>query len=91
MASSRDGVRCTVHDGAMWMHLDDATVKVPQQLLNMSQVLINAVSASHPSAARKVTLAAPKEWLQAWVGCFCHEEDSLSDKDIQCLVSCLLV
>jgi hypothetical protein len=80
-----------MHDGAMWMHLDDAAVKIPQQLLKKSQVLMNAVSASHPSAARKVTLAAPKEWLQASLGCFCLEDDSLSDKDIQCLFSCLLV
>jgi hypothetical protein len=80
-----------VRDDAMWMHLDDATVKIPQQLLNQSQVLVNAMSAAQPSGARKVTLAAPKEWLQAWAGCFCNNEERLADQDIQVLVSCLLV
>jgi hypothetical protein len=91
MSSAGDGVTCTVHDGAMWMHLDDVTVKIPPQMLSMSQVLTNAMSVASPSEARKVTLAAPKEWLQSWIGCFCTEKESLSNKDNQTLVHCLLV
>jgi hypothetical protein len=91
MSWSTDGVRCTVRDGAMWMHLDDLTVQIPPQLLNTSQVLMKAMSVARSSVARKVTLAAPQRWLQAWVGCFCIEEEILSDQDTQSLVDCLLV
>jgi hypothetical protein len=82
-----------VCDGAMWMHLDNASVRIPPQLLNQSQVLMDAMSKSDPSAKRKVTVAFPKEWLQAWVGCYCNEleEERLRCDDIEDLVNCLLV
>jgi hypothetical protein len=44
MSSSGDAVRSMVHNGAMWIHLDIVSVKVPDQLLNRSQVLMDAVS-----------------------------------------------
>jgi hypothetical protein len=91
MFNSNDVVRCTVRDGEMWMHLDNESLKVPPQLLSQSQVLMDALSAAYPSATRKVTVAAPKEWLQAWVGCFCNEEESLSCHNIKDLINCLLV
>jgi hypothetical protein len=91
MSTSRDAVRCTVRDGAMWIHLDDISVKIPEQLLNKSEILTDAVSVAEPSVTRKITLAAPKEWLQAWVLCYCNEEESLKSKDINVLVNCLLV
>jgi hypothetical protein len=91
MSRSTDGVRCTVYDGAMWMHLDNASVKIPSQLLNKSQVLMAALSVADPSARRKVTVAAPREWLQAWVGCYCNEQGSLECENINDLVNCLLV
>jgi hypothetical protein len=75
----------------MWMHLDDVSVEIPQQLLDKSEVLMDALSVAEPSVERNVTLAAPKEWLRAWVGCFCNEGESLSGKDISDLVNCLLV
>jgi hypothetical protein len=80
-----------VRDGAMWMHLDNVTVKVPPTLVKRSQVLLDALSMTDPSVTRKVTVPAPKEWLQAWAVCYCNEEESMSCKDIKCLVSCLLV
>jgi hypothetical protein len=91
MSSSGDAVRCTVHNGAMWIHMDSVSVKVPEQLMNRSEVLIDAVSVGDASVARTITLAIPKEWLQAWVGCYCTEEESLKGKDINVLVNCLLV
>jgi hypothetical protein len=91
MLSSRDAVTYTVHDGAMCIHVDNFSVKIPQQLLNKSQFLMDALSVAEPSVTRKATLAAPKEWLQAWVVCYCNEEESLSEKDTRDLVYCLLV
>jgi hypothetical protein len=82
---------CSVHDGVMWMHLDNASVRIPPQILNNSQVLMDALSVADPSCTRKVTLAAPKKWLQAWVMCYCNDEESLQDKDINNLINCLLV
>jgi hypothetical protein len=91
MSSSLDAVRCTLHHGAMWMHLDPVSVKIPSQLLEKSPILMNALSVAHPSVARKVTVAAPREWLQSWAVCYCNEEESLTDVDIKDLVKCLLV
>jgi hypothetical protein len=91
MSSSKDGVRCTVRDDAMWMQLDNASVRIPPKLLNQSQVLMDAMSISDPSAKRKVTVAAPKEWLQAWVGCYCNEKESFRCDNIDDMVNCLLV
>jgi hypothetical protein len=91
MSSLKDVVMCTVHDGEMWMHLDDGSLKIPSQLLKKSQILMDALSAADPSTTRKVTVAAPKEWLQAWVGCYCNEEESISCDNIKDLVNCLLV
>jgi hypothetical protein len=91
MLSSRDAVRCTVHDGAMWIHLDNVSIKIPPQLLSKSDVLMDALSVAEPSVTQHVTLAAPKEWLQAWALSNCHDEGSLSGKDIEELVNCLLV
>jgi hypothetical protein len=91
MSSSRDAVRCTVHHGDMWMHLDNVSVKIPPELVKNSQLLTDALSAAHPSFARKVTVAVPKEWLQAWAKCYCNKEVSLGCGDIKDLVNCLLV
>jgi hypothetical protein len=91
MSSSTDAVRCTVRDGAMWMHLDTASVEIPPKLVNESQILLDALSVTNPSITRKVTLPAPKEWLQAWAACYCNEEEILSCKDVKVLVNCLLV
>jgi hypothetical protein len=91
MLSSGDGVRCTIHDDEMWMHLDNTSVKVPPQLVKKSQFLSDALSVGHPSVTRKVTLPAPKEWLQAWAVCYCNEEESIICEDINVLVNCLLV
>jgi hypothetical protein len=93
MFDSNDVVRCTVRDGEMWMHLDSGSLKIPAQLLNKSQILMDALSAARSAedVTRKVTVAAPKEWLQAWVGCYCNEEEILSCSNIKDLINCLLV
>jgi hypothetical protein len=91
MSSPLNAVRCTLHHGAMWMHLDNVSVKIPPQLLEKSPVLMNALSVAHPSVARKVTVAALREWMQSWVVCYCNEKRSLSGVDIKDLVNCLLV
>jgi hypothetical protein len=75
----------------MWMHLDNVSVEIPPELVKMSQILTNALSVAHPSFARKVTVAAPREWLQAWAVCYCNKELSLNCEDIKDLVNCLLV
>jgi hypothetical protein len=91
MSRPIDGVRCTFQDGEMLMHLDNVSVNVPSELLKRSPVLMDALSVADPSAGRKVNVAAPKEWLQTWVGCYCNEEESLRCDNINDLVHCLLV
>jgi hypothetical protein len=91
MSSFRDGVRCTVHNRSMLIHLDNGSVEIPSKLVNSSKVLMDALSVSNPSDKRKVTLAVPKEWLQAWAACYCNEEESLRSQNIEDLIHCLLV
>jgi hypothetical protein len=91
MSSSRDAVRCTVHDGAMLIHLDDLSAKVPPQLVSKSQVLVDALSVTDPPVTRKITLSVPKEWMRAWAVCYCNEDERLICDDIKDLINCLLV
>jgi hypothetical protein len=91
MLPSRDAVRCTVHDGALSIHLDSKSVEIPPQVLNKSRVLMDALSVADPSVRRKVTLSAPQEWLQAWVACYCNEDGNLGSKDVEELLNCLMV
>jgi hypothetical protein len=90
MSSASRGVRCTAHDdGTVWMHLD---VQIPSRLLNKSQVLMDAmVSGGDPSSTRDFTLAAPTEWLQAWVVYCCGDKQRLGRADTEELVHCLMV
>jgi hypothetical protein len=91
MSSSRGAVWCTVRDGAIWMQVDNASVKIPPQFLDKSPLLMNAMSVAQPSITQTVSLAAPTDWIEAWVLCFCDAEENLSCQDIQVLVDCLLV
>jgi hypothetical protein len=64
MSNTSDVVRCTVHDGAVWMHVGDVPVLIPSHLLNKSQLLVDALSSiDDSSVANHFTLAAPQEWL----------------------------
>jgi hypothetical protein len=91
MFSSTDSAMWSVDDGTMSIQLDNGCVNVPSELLNKSQVLIDALSVTHSSGTKKVTLAAPKEWLQAWAVCYCNDEENISSKETTVLVKCLLV
>jgi hypothetical protein len=85
-------VRCTVHEGALWMHLDDVRVNIPSRLVNQSQVFMDAMSCVDASSITgDLTLGAPKEWLQAWMACYGSEEERLRCADTESLVNCLLV
>jgi hypothetical protein len=91
MLSSREAVRCMVHDGAIWLHLDDASIRIPSHVLMKSRILLEALSVTDPSVKRKLSLPVPEEWLQAWAACYCDEEEKLSCLDINDLVHCLMV
>jgi hypothetical protein len=92
MTSSRDVVKCTVRDGAVWMHLEDGPVHIPSHLLNSSQVLKDAMLSSDDSSdTGDLTLPAPQDWLQAWMTCYGSEEEILSSVDIKDLVNCVMV
>jgi hypothetical protein len=94
MTRVNDGVKCTVHDGAVWLHLDCVPALIPSQLVNKSQILMDAMSSEDALPASKhFTLDAPKEWLQAWLACYVYggEEDRLRCADVKELVNCLLV
>jgi hypothetical protein len=81
-----------VHDGTLSMHLDNASVNIPSQLLEKSPIFVNALSVPQSSVTRTVSLPAPTKWLEAWVLCYCDEEEKdLSSQDIEVLVNCLLV
>jgi hypothetical protein len=92
MKRSSDATRCTVHDGAVWIHVDNVRVHIPSHLLNKSQILIDALSSvDDSSVATFFTLAAATEWLQAWIACYGSEEERLGCADTKDLVNCLLV
>jgi hypothetical protein len=74
------------------LHLDNVRVIIPSHLLHKSQTLMDGVSTvADASIARGFTLAAPKEWLQAWLACYGSEEGHLGSADITVLANCLMV
>jgi hypothetical protein len=92
MIGSSGVTRCIVHDGAVWMHLDNTRVLIPSHLLNGSELLVNALSSvDECSGTNEFTLPAPKEWLQAWMACYGGEEELLRCAGTTDLVNCLLV
>jgi hypothetical protein len=92
MISSFGGIRCTVTDGEVWMHLDDTHVHIPSPIVKKSEVLMDA-SMCESSASGGFTLEAPTEWLHAWVACFVNEEEQqlLRCAARQVLKNCILV
>jgi hypothetical protein len=81
-----------VHDGAVWMHLDDVRVNIPSHLMKKSQVLMDATSCVDDSSSTgDLTLPAPKEWLQAWMACYSGERERLRYAGVKEVVNCLLV
>jgi hypothetical protein len=74
------------------MHLDDVPVLIPPNLVYKSQLLIDALSSvDDSSVSRDFTLAAPKDWFQAWLACYSGEEERRRHADTTDLVNCLLV
>jgi hypothetical protein len=67
MTSSSDVVKCTVHNGVLWMHLHEKRLKIHSLVVNKSQLLTDMLSsAADPTVSSDFTLAARKEWLLAW-------------------------
>jgi hypothetical protein len=92
MTSLSDVVKCTLRDGVLWMHLHDMCVKVPSDLTNQSQLLLNVLSSvADASITTDFTLPAPNEWLHAWAYCYCSEKKHLACVDNKDLIGCLLV
>jgi hypothetical protein len=74
------------------MHLDTERVHIPSHIVNESKILMDALaSACDASVTRGFTLAAPTEWLRAWVACYIQEEERLRSADNSDLVNCLIV
>jgi hypothetical protein len=91
MKSTSEGVRCTVHDGSVWMHLDDSCVEIPASILGDSHTLRNLLTFVDDLAVnRDFTLAVPCEWLKAWAACFCERKPSRCT-DTRDLVNLLMV
>jgi hypothetical protein len=82
-------VKCTVHDGVIWMHLHDTSVNIPTNVVNESQLLLNVLSSVADTT--DFTLVAPKEWLEAWASRYCIGRERLHCATIRDLVCCLLV
>jgi hypothetical protein len=91
MPSTSGGVRCTVQDGAVWMHVDDERIIIPSYLLTKSPLLVDALSAVESAVNGEFTLPAPKEWLQAWIASYGNKRKRCRCEDIEELVNCLLV
>jgi hypothetical protein len=92
MRRTSEDVRCTVHDGAIWMHLDNTRVNIPPHLLNKSDIFLDVQSSLvDPSITKDFTLAVPKDWLRAWAACCCSEDERIRTAEIGDLVNCLLV
>jgi hypothetical protein len=91
MSSLSDVVKCTLRDGAVWMHLDNVRVHIPSHLLSKSQLLTDALSSTEDSSGREMTLPAPKEWLHAWISRYGSEEERPRCANVKDLVHCLLV
>jgi hypothetical protein len=92
MASSFDGVKCTIQNGKVRMHLDNGCVNIPAQLLTKSRFL-SEVLASFPdlSVTSDFIVPAPEQWLQAWVARYVSEEGRLGCDDSTDLINCLMV
>jgi hypothetical protein len=92
MTSSSDGVKCTVQNGTVRVHLGNVGVDIPSHLLCTSKLFMDVLaSVDDPSVGREFTLSVPEEWLQAWVTCYANGEKRLSCVDIEGLVNCLMV
>jgi hypothetical protein len=92
MTSSSNGVRCTVQDGEVGMHVDDERIVIPSYLLTKSPLLVDALSAVDESSVNnEFTFPAPKEWLQAWIASYGNKRKRCRCEDIEELVNCLLV
>jgi hypothetical protein len=92
MTNSQDVARCIIADGTVTMHLENMRMPIPSCFLRQSKVLMDALSsACDPSAIKDFTLAAPAEWLEAWVYCFVSQEEGLGCLDSKRLVNCLMV
>jgi hypothetical protein len=92
MLNSREAARCTVRDGAVHMYSDDDCVHIPYHLWSKSELFMDTVpSVADSFVTHDFSLAAPTEWLLAWVHCYGKEAHALADVSIWTLVNCLMV
>jgi hypothetical protein len=92
MTITSEGVRCIIQDGEVSMFLHDVRVHIPSHLLKESKIVPDVLSSlSESPITRDFTLAAPTEWLQAWVACYVRKVKPLADADTEDLVNCLKV
>jgi hypothetical protein len=71
MTGTSEGVRLTVQDGEVSMYMDDVRVHIPSDLPKESKIVVDVLSSMTDSPlTRDFTIAAPTEWLQAWVACY---------------------
>jgi hypothetical protein len=92
MASSFDGVKCSIQNGAVRMHLDDGCVKIPAHVLTKSRFLSDALlSVSDVLVTSDFVVPAPEQWLRAWVAGYVSDEGRLECVDSTDLINCLKV
>jgi hypothetical protein len=92
MASSGDGVKCTIQNGAVRMHLDDGCVNIPAHVLTKSRFVSDILSSGPDLCVTSdFIVPAPEQWLQAWVARYVSEEGRLGCADNTDLMNCLMV
>jgi hypothetical protein len=85
-------VRCIVQHGEVSMYLHGVNVHILSHLLMESKMMVDMLSSTSDSPfTTDFTLAAPTEWLQAWVACYVRKVEHLGDADTKVLVNCLKV
>jgi hypothetical protein len=92
ISGSTGAARCTVHHGEVWMRFGSVRVNIPSHLLKSSEVLMGLLSSVDAHAvASHFIMGVPKEWLKAWVACYCSERKPLRCSETKDAVNCLLV
>jgi hypothetical protein len=74
------------------MLLGKVRVNIPLNLVNSSEMLMELLSSVDDlSVTSDFTLPVPKDWLKAWVACYCSEKKLLRCLEVRDVVNCPLV